>query len=384
MNSQPIYLDHQSTTKLFPEALEAMLPFLRDDYGNSSSQTHSYGWNAQSAQEKARSHVASLVDRESKEVYFTSGATESNNLSLLGLFNAYGDKKNHFISSEIEHSSVLEPLNWLSKKGAKVTLLKVDSQGHIDLDELRKAVTAQTLCISLMHSNNEIGTLNPIRQIGEIAKASEVRFHCDATQSLLWHSLEDSMDHIDLLSFSSHKIGGPKGVGGVAVKTQRPRLQIEPLMYGGGQEKDLRPGTSNVPAIVGFGAASEKAGRERDQIKQRLEVMRDQIGARITSELSFVKRNGDNKLCHPGNLSLTFRGIRAADIFRHLAKELAISSGSACLSGTGQPSHVLTAIGLSKEEALSTVRISLGWSTMPEEAEKAAEILVSVTKKLAV
>ena len=377
----PIYLDHNSTTPVDPRVLETMLPFFTTDFGNASSKLHPYGWIAQEAIEKARTEVAKLFSVTPKEVHFTSGGTESNNLALKGLFESYGETRNHFVSCETEHKSVLEVLKDLEKRGAEVTLLKPNPWGELTAEQVRNALTPRTLAVSLMWANNEIGTLHPIAEIADVTSAAGVFFHTDAVQAVGHHEISLSKTKVDLLTLSGHKIYGPKGVGALIVRKKSPRVRVEPQILGGGHELGLRSGTLNTPAIVGLGKACEIMHLEGLQEAKKLALKSEKMLKLILENVDQIELNGHPTRRLSGNLSLTVKGMGPDTLIGELVKEIAVSTGSACLNQTMSPSHVLESIGRSSEQARSTVRIAVGRSTTDSDIETAAKIFVEAVRK---
>lgn len=383
-----VYLDHNATTPLDPRALDAMLPYLRDHFGNASSKNHPYGWKALEAVEAARSHVAAILGASSREIFFMSGATEANNLSILGLAAAQtgsrGGKapaRNHIITQATEHHAVLDPCRELAKKGFEVTILRPDAQGRVSVDSVAKALTERTLLVTIMMAQNEIGTVQPIAEIGAILRNTATVFHTDAAQALGKIPVDVNRLGVDLLSLSAHKFYGPKGVGALYVRRGNPKLRLTPIQHGGGQEQGLRPGTLNVPGIVGLGEASRIAARELPAEAERLRSLRDRLRERIVSRLSGVSVNGDTEGGLPGTLSLSFAGVDGTALLTSLSG-IAASSGSACSTGVNEPSFVLRAIGVPERLALSTVRFGVGRFTTAEEVDRSADEVVTVVGRL--
>jgi len=376
----PVYLDHHATTPVDPRVLTAMLPFFGLNFGNAASRAHSFGWAAEKAVEHARKRVAHLAGAQPREIVFTSGATESNNLAIKGAAEA-NPARNHFITVATEHRAVLDPLRHLERQGSRVTVLAPRSDGLLDPDELRRAILPETLLVSVMHANNEIGVLQPVAEIGAICRERGVLFHCDAAQSFGKVPIDVNALHIDLMSASAHKLYGPKGVGFLYVRRGAPRFQLAAQMDGGGHENGLRSGTLNVPAIVGFGEACAVCSREMPEESARLAALRDQLLARLTAGLDGVTVNGSLAQRLPGNLNLSFAGVDAESLLMALP-DIALSTGSACTSGTPEPSHVLRALGVRDELAHSSVRIGLGRFNTEEELDHAAHRLIESVKKL--
>jgi cysteine desulfurase len=384
MNSQinrPIYLDYQATTPLDPRVFEAMKLFFIEEFGNASSSTHLYGWNAEKAVEKARRQIAELINSESKEIIFTSGATESNNLALIGLALSHKEKGNHIITTRVEHKSVLDTLKFLETQGFEITILPVDSKGKVSTQDVISALTNKTILLSVILANNEIGTINSVNEIGLIAKNHGVIFHVDAAQALGKIPIDVKTISADLISFSAHKVYGPKGVGALFIRKQTPRLRLTPLIHGGGHELGLRSGTLNVPGIVGFGEACALAQKELLAEAKRVGLLRDAFQKELEKALPDIKINGDLENRLPHNLSLSFKGVDSSSLIRSL-KEVAVSPGSACATASLAPSHVLTAIGLPDDLAQSTIRFGFGRFTTSEEASKAAQLVIKAVKTL--
>lgn len=373
--SEPIYLDHNATTPLDKRVLEKMLPFFCDVFGNPSSIDHLHGYKAKQAVDVARQTIAKRIGcRKDSEIIFTSGATESNNLALTGVFRKLRDKGRHIISSSIEHPAVLDTLRYLEKEGADVTLLPVDCHGIVDVEALKGAIRSDTILISVMYANNEIGTIQPIKEIGAIAKAHGVLFHVDAAQAVGHETVHVYDQNIDLMSFSAHKFYGPKGIGGLFVRSFSPMVRLNAVTFGGGHERGLRPGTLNVPGIVGMAEALSIAEHERSKEQERLRNMSSVIVESLKLKLPEVKVNGHPKIRLGHNLSVTIPGIEAKALIHTLKSELSFSAGSACSTTKVEPSHVLRAIGLSDDETFKTIRLGLGRSTL--DAQRIADALI--------
>ena len=360
--SAGIYLDNHATTPLDKRALEKMLPFFTEEYGNSSSIDHVHGNKAKKAVDESREIIAKILGcRRDTEIIFTSGATESNNLALVGAYRRYKSKGNHIISTVIEHPCVLESLEFLKKhEGAEVTLLPVDEYGQVCIDDLKDAIQDSTIIVSVMFANNEIGTIQPIKDIGEITKEKGILFHCDAAQALGHEKISVYEMNIDLMSFSSHKFYGPKGVGGLFVRSFSPMIRIEPVTHGGGQEKGFRSGTTNVPGVIGMAEALKFADKERNTERERIKVLRDSIFEALKLELPDIKLNGhpEQRLTH--NLNITIPGVESKALMHSLKGKLSFSAGSACSTVKVKPSHVLLAIGRNEEDTYQTIRLGLG------------------------
>jgi cysteine desulfurase len=380
-NTQTIYMDHQATTPVDPEVLEAMLPYFTTEFGNSSSRSHSFGWRAEEAVEKARESVASLIHASPKEIVFTSGATESDNLALFGATGAVAEKGGEILACRTEHKAVLDCCGRLEKTGHAVTYLPVDGCGLVSPDDVRAAVTDRTFLIALMAANNEVGTLHPIAEIGKIARERGVLFHCDAAQAVGKIPMDVAEMGIDLMAFSAHKIYGPKGVGALYVRRSHPRVRLAPLLFGGGHEKGLRPGTLNVPGIVGFGKACEIAGRVMGEESRRLAGLRDRLQERILTGLDGVRLNGHPERRLPHCLNLSFGGVEGESLMLAM-DDVAVSSGSACTSASLEPSYVLKAMGVSDEMAHSSLRFGLGRFNTAEQVEYVADRVVENVERL--
>jgi len=373
-----IYLDHHATTPLDPRVLDAMLPYLREEFGNAASTSHALGWRAEAAVEDARERIAAALAARPQEVVFTSGATESNNLALLGAFGATG--RGHAISVVSEHPSVLDPCRQLERAGIDLTLLPVSSQGLIELEALEAAFRDDTRLVSVMAANNEIGVLQPIARIGALCRERGALFHTDAAQAAGRIALDVQAGAIDLLSLSAHKFYGPKGAGALFVRARDPRVRLEPRQWGGGHEGGLRSGTLAVPQIVGMAKALELSLAEREAEQARLRALRDLLWERLSADLEGVRLNGHPELRLAGNLNVAFEGVDGERLLLGLPG-LAVSSGSACASATPGPSHVLSALGLPKKLAGASLRFGLGRGTSEAEIEQAAERVVEAVRK---
>jgi len=378
----PIYLDNHSTTPMDPRVLESMLPYFTEKFGNAASRNHAFGWEAEEAVENARKQIAKLIHADSKEIVFTSGATESDNLALKGVVEMYHEKGDHIITSSTEHRAVLDTAKALeAKRGVKVTYLPVDKFGMVNLEDVRNAITDKTILISIMFANNEIGTLNPVKAIGKIAKEKGILFHCDATQGVGKVPVNVQEMGIDLMSFSAHKIYGPKGIGALYVRKKNPRVRIAAQMDGGGHERGMRSGTLAVPLIVGFGKACELCEQEMAGEAVRLTAMRDRLHKTITTALEDVYLNGHPTERLPNNLNLSFAYVEGESLLMG-CKEIALSSGSACTSATLEPSYVLRALGVGTELAHSSIRFGLGRFSIDEEVDYAAKRIIETVNKL--
>ncbi len=378
----PIYLDNHATTPMDPRVLESMLPYFTEKFGNAASRNHAFGWEAEEGVETARKQIAKLIHADAKEIVFTSGATESNNLALKGVVEMYHEKGDHIITSSTEHRAVLDTAKTLeTKRGVKVTYLPVDKFGMVNPEDVRNAITDKTILISVMFANNEIGTINPIKEIGKIAKEKGILFHCDATQGVGKVPINVQEMGIDLMSFSAHKIYGPKGIGALYVRKKNPRVRIAAQMDGGGHERGMRSGTLPVPLIVGFGKACELCEQEMAADAARLSVMRDRLHATITKALEDVYLNGHPTERLPHNLNISFAYVEGESLLMG-CKEIALSSGSACTSATLEPSYVLRALGVGAELAHSSIRFGLGRFTLDEEVDYAAKKIIETVTKL--
>ena len=376
----PIYLDHHATTPLDPNVLESMMPYLTNKFGNASSLDHTYGYDASVAVESARGKITKAINGKHDEIIFTSGATESDNLALVGAMTKYTSKGDHLITCVTEHPAVLDTARYLESLGKKITYLPVNEYGEINLDELNNAITDKTVMISIMAANNEIGTISEIAEIGKIAHEHDVLFHTDAAQTVGHISMDVQKMNIDLMSFSAHKMYGPKGIGALYVRGIKPRVQLESTMHGGGQEHNIRSGTLNVPAIVGFGRAMELAQKNMDSENKRFRewfsMMHEsflKIGAKLNGHL-------EKRLSH--NINICFPGIEGKAIINSISKEIAISAGSACTTQIVEPSHVLLALGMDENDVHSSIRIGMGRFNTQEEIEYVIESISNITKNL--
>ncbi|XP_040568123.1 cysteine desulfurase [Lepeophtheirus salmonis] len=377
---RPLYMDGLSTTALDPRVLDAMLPYLTSFYGNPHSRTHAYGWEAEAAMEKARAQVASLISADPKEIIFTSGATESNNISVKGVSRFYKSKKNHVITTQTEHKCVLDSGRQLESEGFDVTYLPVQSNGRIDLEAFEAAITPKTVLASIMTVNNEIGITQPIQEIGEICRKHKVFFHTDAAQAIGKIPIDVNKMNIDLMSISGHKIYGPKGIGALYVR-RRPRVRVEPIQSGGGQERGLRSGTGPTPLIVGLGAACEIAAKEMEYDHQRICRLSKKLVDGISNALPYVVFNGDPVLNYPGCVNLSFAYVEGESLLMAL-KEVALSSGSACTSASLEPSYVLRAIGADEDLAHSSIRFGIGRFTTEEEIDYTTKMCIKEVETL--
>lgn len=371
----PIYLDNNATTPMDPRVLETMLPYFNQKFGNAASRNHAFGWVAEEAVDYAREQIAKIIGASEKEIIFTSGATEADNLAIKGVFEMYKDKGNHIITTVTEHKAVLDTCKHIEKLGARVTYLPVQEDGLINLQELEAAMTSETILVSIMYGNNEIGVIQPIKEIAAIAHKYGALFMTDATQAVGKIPVDVNADGIDLLAFTAHKMYGPKGVGALYVRRKGPRVKVTAQMDGGGHERGMRSGTLNVPGIVGFGKACELCMQEMESEAKRLSALRDKLQASLTVlEESYVNGNVEHRLPHVANIS--FKYVEGEGLMMAM-KDLAVSSGSACTSASLEPSYVLKSLGLSDDLAHSSIRFGLGRFTTEEEVDYAIE----VTKK---
>jgi len=379
MLQTPIYLDNNATTPMDPRVLEAMLPYFSQEFGNAASRNHPFGWKAEEAVDQARDQIASLINCSSKEIIFTSGATESDNLAIKGVFEMYAAKGNHIISATTEHKAVLDSCKHVEKLGGKVTYLSPSEDGIIHIEDIEKAITPETILISIMYGNNEIGVLQNIREIGALARKNNILFHTDATQAVGKIAIDVNADSIDLMSFSAHKMYGPKGIGALYVRRKNPRVKVTAQIDGGGHERGMRSGTLNVPGIVGFGMACEICKNEMTAEADRLSKMRDRLEAELTTiEESYVNGNRKHRLPHVTNIS--FKYVEGEGLMMGV-KDIAVSSGSACTSASLEPSYVLKSLGLDDDLAHSSLRFGLGRFTTDEEVDYAiGHVQTAVTK----
>ena len=378
---KPLYLDYHATTPVDPRVLAEMLPFFTEQFGNAHSKQHAWGWEARDATDKARAQVAALINASAGEIVFTSGATESNNLALRGAVAARRDRGRHVITIATEHKSVLDMCATLGDEGCDVTVLGVLSSGLVDLDALRSAMRPDTVLVSVMAANNEIGTIQPLAEIGAIVRAGGALLHTDAAQGAGKIPIDVAAMQVDLLSLTAHKFYGPKGCGALYIRKMKPRLAIPPQLIGGGQENGLRSGTLNVPGIVGLGRAAEICRLEMAVESARLAALRDRLLAGLRAHVPGVRVNGTTECRLPHNLHISFDGIEGEALLMALG-DLAVSTGSACSSGSQAVSHVLQAIGATSQEAGASIRFGLGRSTTPEEVDFAVERVSTVVKAL--
>jgi cysteine desulfurase len=366
----PVYLDNHATTRVDPRVVEAMVPYLSTHYGNAASRQHEFGWKAEAAVESARKKVAALIGASAQEIVFTSGATESINLALKGSFAAAMGRRRQIVTAATEHRAVLDTCRRLEQDGVEVRTLPVDRHGMVSPDDVDEAIGDETLLVSIMWANNEIGTLAPVAAIGALCKVKGVLFHTDATQAVGRVPVGVTLAHVDMMSFNAHKMYGPKGIGALYLRAAQPKIRLLPLMDGGGHERGLRSGTLDVPAIAGFGAAAEIAMHEMIDEAARTRTLRDRLVEGITGSVEGVRLHGHPVDRLPNNANLGFEGIAADDVMMAM-KDIAVSSGSACSSDSPEPSHVLRALGYRTDEARAALRFGLGRFTTREEIEYA-------------
>jgi len=377
----PIYMDNHATSPLDPRVLEAMMPYFTSKFGNAASRNHSFGWEAEKAVETAREQIAKLIGATAKEIIFTSGATESNNLAIKGIAEMYRERGNHIITQVTEHKAVLDTCKRLEKYGYRVTYLPVKADGLIDLEDLKRAMDDKTILVSIMAANNEIGVLQPIREIGKLCHEKGVIFHTDAVQIAGKVPFNVVNDNVDVASISGHKIYGPKGVGALYVRRRNPRVQIAAQIDGGGHERGMRSGTLNVPGIVGLGKACEIAMQEMDSEAAYLRGLRDRLKAKFEAELDYVHVNGNMEHRLPGNLNMSFVYVEGESLLMGI-NDVAVSSGSACTSATLEPSYVLKALGLGDDVAHSSIRFGLGRFNTQAEVDYVAAKVIEIVKHL--
>lgn len=377
----PIYMDYHSTTPVDPRVVETMLPYFNERFGNAASRSHSFGWTAEDAVDAARAQIAGLMNADPKEIIFTSGATESDNLALKGVAQMYREKGNHIITSVVEHKAVLDSAKRLESMGFDVTYLPVDDTGMVSPQSVAEAITDQTILVSIMYANNEIGTINPIGDIGAVCRERGVLFHTDAVQGFGRIPFDVEAMNIDLASITAHKIYGPKGVGALYVRRRRPRVRLDALVDGGGHERGMRSGTLNVPGIVGFGRACEICSEEMGDEGERLTSLREKLRGGIVNQLTEVYLNGHPDQRLPGNLNLSFAFVEGESLMMGM-KDVAVSSGSACTSASLEPSYVLKALGVGDELAHSSIRFGLGRFTTEEEVKFVTDLTVETVNRL--
>jgi len=378
---QPIYLDNHATTKCDPRAVEAMLPYFGENFGNSASRNHSFGWVAEEGVETARKQIADLIGANAKEIVFTSGATESNNLAIKGVVEMYAERGNHIITAATEHKAILDTCKHLEKQGVRVTYLPLQGSGLVDLDMLRDAITDKTILVSIMYANNEIGVIQDVTEIGKICKERGVLFHTDGVQAVGKIPVNVIKDNIDIMSFTAHKMYGPKGVGALYVRRRNPRVQISAQMDGGGHERGMRSGTLNVPGIVGFGKAAELCSQLMASEMEKHRIMRDRLKVKLESALEETYINGTMDSRLPHNLNMSFAYVEGESLLMGI-NDIAVSSGSACTSATLEPSYVLKALGLGDDLAHTSIRFGIGRFNTDEEVDYVADKMIEVVNKL--
>ena len=377
----PIYMDNNATTRTDPRVVEAMLPYFTEKYGNSASRNHAYGWEAEAAVEESREQIAALIGASAKEIIFTSGATESNNLALKGAAAMYKKKGNHIITQATEHKAVLDPCKRLERDGFQVTVLPVDRYGQVSAEQVRAAMTDKTILVSIMAANNEIGTLQPIKQIGKLCKEKGVLFHTDGVQAIGKIPIDVEEMGIDLMSMTAHKLYGPKGIGALYVRKKDPRVRLEPMIDGGGHERGMRSGTLPVPLIAGFGMACEISRKEMAEESQRTMRLREKLRRGIMDQLPESYLNGHPTERLPGNANISFAYVEGEGLMMGI-KDVAVSSGSACTSASLEPSYVLRALGVGDELAHSSIRFGIGRFTKEEEVDYVIELVVREVNRL--
>ena len=377
----PLYLDNHATTRVDPRVLDAMLPYFTELFGNAASRNHEFGWAAEQAVDKARKQIADLIGASPKEIVFTSGATESDNLAIKGVAEMYAEKGNHIITAATEHKAVLDTCKKLEKNGYRVTYLPVMADGLVDLDMLREAITDKTILVTIMYGNNEIGVLQPVAEIGKICREKGVLFHTDAVQAIGKVPVNVDADKIDIMSITAHKMYGPKGVGALYVRRRNPRVQLTAQMDGGGHERGMRSGTLNVTGIVGLGEACAICHREMAEEMPRIKALRDRLRTKLEAGLDEVYLNGSWEHRLPNNLNMSFAYVEGESLLMGI-NDIAVSSGSACTSATLEPSYVLKALGLGDDIAHSSIRFGIGRFNTEEEIDYVADRLVDVVTRL--
>ena len=377
----PIYMDYHATTPVDPRVVEAMVPYFTEHFGNAASRNHPFGWEAEEAVDKARKQVADLIGANAKEIVFTSGATESDNLAIKGVAEMYREKGNHIITCVTEHKAVIDTCKRLEKEGYRVTYLQVQKDGLISLDDLRRAISDKTILITIMSANNEIGVVQPIAEIGAIAKEKGILFHTDAVQAVGKIPFNVNELKVDMASISAHKMYGPKGVGALYVRRRNPRVLLSPIIDGGGHERGMRSGTLNVPGIVGFGKAAELCRLEMESDTKRLLALRERLNEKLHKGLDEIYINGSMERRLPHNLNISFAYVEGESLLMGI-NEVAVSSGSACTSASLEPSYVLKALGAGDDLAHSSIRFGLGRWTTEEEVDYVAAKLITVVTRL--
>ena len=377
----PIYMDNHATTPVDPRVLDAMLPYFTEKFGNAASRNHSFGWAGEEAVETARQQIAALINASPKEIIFTSGATESDNLMIKGVAEMYREKGNHIITQAIEHKAVLDTCKRLEKQGYEVTYLPVQKDGRVDPEDVRKAIRPTTILITIMYANNEIGIINPMAEIGKIAKEHGIIFATDGVQAVGKIPVDVQKDNIDLMAITGHKIYGPKGVGALYVRRRNPRVQLSAILDGGGHERGMRSGTLNVPGIVGLGKACEIAQKEMAEESVRLKALRERLRTKLEAKLDETFINGSMEYRLPHNLNMSFAYVEGESLLMGI-NDIAVSSGSACTSATLEPSYVLKALGVGEDLAHTSIRFVLGRFTTEEEVDYVVDKMVQVVTKL--
>ncbi|HMK16638.1 MAG TPA: IscS subfamily cysteine desulfurase [Chitinophagaceae bacterium] len=377
----PIYLDHNATTPCDPRVVEAMIPYFTNSFGNAASRNHPFGWQAEEAVDYAREQVAKLIGADPKEIIFTSGATEADNLAIKGVFEMYASKGNHIITCNIEHKAVLDTCKHIEKEGGEVTYLKVNPDGLIDMKELEAAIKPTTILIAIMYANNEIGTVMPMKEISALAKKKGILVFSDATQAVGKIPVDVNKDGIDLMAFTAHKMYGPKGVGALYVRRKNPRVKVTAQMDGGGHERGMRSGTLNVPGIVGFGKACEICFNEMEEETKKVSALRDKLEtALMKTEEAYINGSTQHRLPHVTNIS--FKYVEGEGLLMGFNKDIAVSSGSACTSASLEPSYVLKALGLGDDLAHSSLRFGLGRFTTEDQIDYTVEAVTKTVNKL--
>jgi len=377
----PIYMDNHATTPLDPRVLEAMMPYLTDRFGNAASRNHKFGWEAEEAVEESRKQIAALIGADPREIVFTSGATESDNLAVKGVAWMYREKGDHIITAVTEHKAILDTCKHLEKEGFRVTFLPVDNKGFVDLDDLRKAITDKTMLISIMTANNEVGVIQDIKSIGKVARERGVLFHTDAVQAAGKVPFNVNEMNVDIASVSAHKFYGPKGVGALYVRRRNPRVLLTPIIDGGGHERGMRSGTLNVPGIVGFGKAAQIAREELPKESAEMFRLREKLRTTLERELDEIYINGDLQNRLPGNLNMSFAYVEGESLLMGI-NDVAVSSGSACTSASLEPSYVLKALGVGEDLAHTSIRFGIGRFNTEEEVDYVAGRVIEVVRRL--
>lgn len=378
----PIYLDNHATTPVDPRVLQAMLPAYTTAFGNAASRTHSFGWEAQKMVEKARHQIAQFINATPEEIVFTSGTTESDNMALKGIAENYCDRGKHIITQVTEHKAVLDSAKYLESEGYRVTYLPVDRAGRISIADLQKAITDETILISIMFANNEIGTIQPIAEIAQVAKEHNIVFHCDAAQATGKIKIDVKELGVDILGFSAHKMYGPKGVGALYVRRRSPQVRLAALIHGGGHERGMRSGTLNVPLIAGFGTCCEVAGLELGKEIAHCRKLRNRLEAGLKKNLEHIVVHGHPEHRLPNNLNVSFPYLDGADLMTAITEEIAVSSGSACTSASVEPSFVLRACGVEEVEALTSIRFGVGRFNTEEEIDYTIKRVTEIVQSL--